>query len=312
MKYFFFILSLLPFAIFSQNINEKKIYLDSLWNETSKENHKYYRIVESYDSQKELYKIKDYYRSGVLQMEGNSLIRDALIKEGEFVFYYENGNKKNIAHYYKSRLIGKYDEWYENGLKKAEGEYFESKNGILTNYKLYQFWNSEGKQTVIDGNGYYEDITKDYSEAGNIKNGFKEGVWKGEYDKKYKYIEEYKKGEIVSGISTDEDNKEYKYDVLEIKPEPMKGVQHFYRYIIKNFKTPNEYSNIKGKILTSFIIDKDGQIVEPKIIKSLNETLDQEAIRVLTSYEKWKPAKKRGQYIRVRYNIPISVILNKN
>jgi antitoxin component YwqK of YwqJK toxin-antitoxin module len=307
MKSIFFSLFFLPFIIFSQDINQKKIYLDSLWKETTEGNHKYYRIIESYDSQKELYKIKDYYKSGVLQMEGNSKTTDAFSKEGEFVFYYENGNKKSTANYNKNRFIGNSEQWYENGTKKSEGEYFESKRGLSSDYKLYQYWNPEGKQMIIDGNGYYEEIDENHSDSGNIKNGFKEGTWKGEYKKKGKYTEEYKKGQIVSGVSTDEDNKEYKYTVLESKPEPKRGVQDFYKFIGKNFTIPKEYENLKGKIVTTFIVDKDGTIVDPKNILSINETLDQEAIRVITSYEKWIPAKQRGQYVRVLYSIPITL-----
>jgi hypothetical protein len=50
MKSIFFGLFLLPLTILAQNEKEQKVYLDSLWRETSEANHKYYRIIESYDS----------------------------------------------------------------------------------------------------------------------------------------------------------------------------------------------------------------------------------------------------------------------
>jgi len=269
--------------------NNQKIYLDSLWKETTEGNHKYYRIIAPYDSQKKLYNIKDYNKFGVLLIDGNSKTTDAFVKEGEFVYYYDNGNKKCAENYNNNKSIGKSEQWYENGNKKSEGEYFESQKRINNDYKLYQYWNPEGKQTIIDGNGYYEEIGEDYADSGNIKNGLKEGTWKGEYSKKHKYVEEYKN------------------NVLESRPEPKGGIGDFYQYIGKNFTVPKEYENLKGKIITTFIVDKDGTIIEPKIIKSVNETLDQEAIRVLTSFEKWIPAKQRGQYVRVLYSIPITL-----
>jgi hypothetical protein len=55
MKSIFFSLFFLPFIIFAQDNNQKKIYLDSIWKETTEGNHKYYRIIESYDSQTQLY-----------------------------------------------------------------------------------------------------------------------------------------------------------------------------------------------------------------------------------------------------------------
>jgi antitoxin component YwqK of YwqJK toxin-antitoxin module len=308
MKNIFFSIFFLPFIFFAQDSNQKKIYLDSLWKETPEGNHKYYRIIESYDSQKRLYKIKDYYKSGVLKMEGNSETTEILSSEGEFVFYYENGNKKRIVNYNKNRPIGKEEQWYENGTKKSEREYFESKNNIRNNYKLYQYWNSEGKQTVIDGNGYYEEKSENHSDSGTIKNGFKEGIWKGKYNKNCKYIETYKEGEIVSGVSTDENNKEYKYTELESRPEPKGGLQNFYNYIAKNFKIYKEHEKIKGTIITSFIVDIDGKIIEPKTIQSINDTLDYEAIDVITSYKKWIPGKLRGQYVRVSHTIPIKLL----
>ena len=307
MKSIFYSIFFLPLIIFSQNIDQKKIYLDSVWKETTEANHKYYRIIESYDPQTELYKIKDYYKSGILQMEGHSKTTDAFSREGEFLFYYENGNKKSLQNYKRSRLLGKIEEWYENGTKKLEGEYFEPKKGYFTNYKLYQYWDQTNKQTVTDGNGYFEEKSENHSDTGNFENGYKEGIWKGEFKKNCKYTEKYKKGEIISGVSTDENNNEYQYDVLESAPKPKEGIQNFYQYIGKNFTVPKEYENVKGKIITTFIVDKDGIIVEPKTIKSVNETLDQEAIRVITNYEKWIPGKQRGQYVRVLYSIPITL-----
>lgn len=270
-------------------------------------NHKYYRIIESYDSQRGLYKIKDYYKSGILQMEGNSKTDDLFTYEGEFIYYYENGNKKEIVNYNKSKRIGKFEQWHENGNKKTEGEYFESKNGIQNSLKINQYWNPDGKQTVTNGNGYLEDIDEKHSDSGSYKNGFKEGIWKGVYNKNCKYTETYKEGKIISGISTDENNKEYEYDELENKPEPKGGIQNFYKYIGKNFKIYKGDENVKGTIIIAFIVDKDGQIVEPQIVQSLKQSLDDEAMDVITSFKKWIPGKQRGQYVRVKHQIPITL-----
>ncbi|REH00435.1 energy transducer TonB [Flavobacterium aquicola] len=308
MKKLLFILLFLPLIIFAQDYNQKKTYLDSLWRKTTEGNHKYYRIIESYDSQTKLYSIKDYYKSGILKMEGNSKTEDFSSYEGEFVSYYENGNKKDIVNYGKSnKPIGKTEQWHENGTKKSEGEYIESEKGIFNTLKIYQYWNPDGKQTVTDGNGYFEETDKDHSDSGNIKNGLKEGTWKGKFNKNCRYTETYKEGKIVTGVSTDENNKEYQYDEFESKPEPKGGIQNFYKYIGKNFKIYKEDENIKGTIITSFIVDKDGQITEPITIKSIKDTLDYEAIDVISSYKKWIPGKQRGQYVRVKYQIPITL-----
>lgn len=298
-------------SIFSQNNLDKTIYFDSIWAETNEKNSHYYRIVKDYYTEKDVYKIYDYYKSGVIQMEGASKTKDYLSYEGEFIYYYENGNKKSKSHYTKSKLLGPHEEWYENGVKKLEGEYLKSEERITNTLKINQFWNRDNTQTVKNGQGFYQEIETNFSESGNIKDGLRDGIWKGEYDKhKRKYVEKYKKGRLISGKSTDEENNNYEYTELETPPKPKNGIQDFYKYLSVNFTIPKGHENTKGKILTQFIVEKDGKIVETKTIKSLAPELDQESIIVIRSYENWIPAKQRGQFVRVLFTIPISLAGN--
>lgn len=216
--YFYLLFILVPRLCISQTSTiDRKIYLDSTWNETTSENYKYYRIVTDYYSEKDLYAIKDYYKSGVLQMEGTSKTKDANSKEGEFVFYYENGNKKEVTNYIKSRPNGKSSEWYENGNKKLEGEYIEDDKTFVGEFKVFQYWNSKNVQTVIDGNGDYEEVEVNSFASGKVKNGFKEGVWEG-FDKEfaYTYSENYENKKLISGISINSNKVSHDYKVLEI------------------------------------------------------------------------------------------------
>lgn len=313
MKKILFTILLFPILLFSQNSTDKTVYFDSIWKETTEENHKFYRIIKDYYANKESYKIYDYYKSGVLQMEGTSKTHDGNSKEGEFIFYYENGNKKSLANYYKSRPKGKSFEWYENGNPKLEGEYIQSEESFNSNYKMYQFWNSKNVQTVIDGNGDYEENGENnFTVKGKVKNGFKDGIWNGTSSKsKYHYTDIYKNGKFISGKSIDSTGSERNYEDLEIKAIPKKGIQDFYNYIGKNFtKTQDAIQNkISGRLIVSFVVDKDGKIVEPKILRPLGFGLEEEAIRVITSYENWIPGQQRGVIVRVLYTIPITVAL---
>lgn len=119
----------------------------------------------------------------------------------------------------------------------------------------------------------------------------------------YKYTDLYKKGEFINGKSIDSTGIEREYKVLELRAMPKNGIQDFYNYIGKNFtKTPEAIQNkITGKLIISFIIDKEGKIVEPKILKSLGYGLDEEAIRVINGYENWIPGQQRGVTVRVLY-----------
>lgn len=296
--------------LFSQNASDKIVYFDSIGKNASKENHNSYRIIKDYHIEKDLYQIKDYYKSGVLKMEGNSKTKDGFSKEGKYVYFYENRNKKREENYIKSRLNGSFLEWYENGNPKLIGEYVEYEKELSSDLKIYDFWNSKNEHAVKDGNGLFEEDRENFSTKGILKNALKDGEWK-DFNKitKYQYIETYNKGKFISGKSISANGIENQYDARDTKPLPKKGIPDFYKFIGANFvKTKEAAANkIAGKLIVQFVIEKDGKIVEPKILKSLGYGLDEEAIRVITNYENWIPAKQRGIPVRVQYTIPITV-----
>lgn len=301
--------ALFPIVLLSQNSSDKIIYYDSNRKEIPKGDHIFYRIVKDYYIEKDLYQIKDYYKSGVLEMEGNSKTKDGFSREGEYIHYYKNGNKKRVENYIKSRLNGPFFEWYENGKPELKGEYVESEHEFNSTFKIYNFWNSKNKQMVKNGNGIYEE-EGNHSTKGKIKNGFKDGEW-NIYDKENnrQYIDLYGGGKFISGKTINSDGTETQYNVLESRPFPEKGINDFYQFIGNNFsKTKEAYDNkISGKLIIQFVIERDGKIVEPKILKSLGYGLDEEAIKVITSYENWIPGKQRGIPVRVLYSIPLTI-----
>lgn len=295
---------------FGQNNLDKTIYLDSLWKETTKENSKYYRIVKDYYLDKEIYRFQDYYKNGTLQMEGNSKSKDILMSEGEFIYYYGNGNKKNSTNYVKGRPAGKAYSWYENGNKKAEQEYITQQEDELK-YDLIttQYWKEDKIQTVVNGNGYIEEKDEKIQEKGNIKNGLREGVWKGN-DLKYKlsFTEKYKNGKLIKGTSIDSLMVKNTYNEVFKYPRPKNGMQHFYAYLAKKFIIPKEKEDISGRILLIFIINKDGSTDNIRIAKSLDDILDNEAIRIISGYPEWESGSYRGIPARVEFSIPIRVV----
>ena len=209
-------------------------------------------------------------------------------------------------------MNGKFEEWYVNGKKKLEGEYIESPKGLNSDFLIYEYWNDKNEHTVIKGNGLFEQNEDDRMVAGKIKDGFKDGVWKSlNNQSKKQYVDIYKKGDFIIGKSIDSSGNEIEYKNIETRPLPKKGIQDFYEFIGKNFtKTSSAIQNrISGKLYITFIIDKEGKIIEPKVIKPLGYGLDEEAIRVITSYENWNPGQQRGVNVRVSYSIPITVSL---
>lgn len=304
------ILFLLSTLSFSQTPKDGKIFLDSTWNETTEANHKYYRIVKDYYSDKEIYKIYDYFRSGVLQMAGASKFKDRLRKEGQFVYYYENGNKESMKNFINGSQTGKQYNWYKNGQKKSESEFFIDTNTRYPSYKIIQFWDIDGNQKIIDGNGEYETKTDSFYETGKMANGLKHGIWEGNIKSlNLSYKENYENGKLLLGVTTDSHNIKYEYTSESTMPGPKKGLKYFYQFFSANFKISNEARiyNITGNMTLNFNIEGDGTIADIKVTKGLGYGLDEEAIRVIKNYKGWEPAKSRGIGYKVQYYLPIII-----
>ena len=289
--------------------DDKLVYLDSSNIETKSKNYAYIRVIKDFAIDKENYTIEEYYRSGEKRLEGSSKTKDGYSKEGETISYYKNGTKKSLANYSKGRLNGNDFEWYENGNKKLEGTYIEDEKKRSSQHTINQFWDKNGTQTVINGNGFLDDKGEDESSKGEIKNGVKNGYWEGNFLKsKLSYQENYKEGKLISGQSTDKDNQSYSYTEVETKPEPRNGIMDFYQYIGKNYRIPKDLpKGSSGKIYIKFVVDKDGKIVEPNILRDLGYGTGEEAIRVLNNCEKWEPGIQRGRKVRCTYSLPISI-----
>lgn len=301
---------MMSLSSFAQNENDKKVFLDSLWRETTSE-YKYIRIIKNYNFVQDEYQFEDYYKSGNLQMRGMSLAKETLIKNGGFTFFYENGNLQQIINYKDGFPLGNVTAFYENGKKKFDGEYLknEKDSKIAGPLKIENYWNSNNQQTVIKGNGFFKDETADESSEGNLKNGLKTGVWKGNSATyKFTFIENYENGNLISGESTDEKGEKYKYDTIFVQPEPTKGFADFYKFVGNNFKIPED-EEMNARLLIEFTVNKDASVSNVKVVKSINPDLDKEGIRIVRLYKDWGVGKFRGIIIRTSYTIPIKIVV---
>lgn len=95
---------------------------------------------------------------------------------------------------------------------------------------------------------------------------------------------------------------------LDVRPAFPGGIDNFYKYVAKNFKTP-EMDNEKAiKVYVSFVIEKDGTMTDIRVPRNPGYGLDKEAIRVLKSLKtKWSPGMIKGKPVRTAYNLPINV-----
>ncbi len=109
-----------------------------------------------------------------------------------------------------------------------------------------------------------------------------------------------------SKAQPNEDNTVYNSTGIELKPEFPGGLSKFYQFISQNFNTPN-ISGIKGKVLISFVIEKDGSITDIKVLNDIGFGCGQEAVRVLKKCPNWTPAEQYGKKVRCAFVLPINI-----
>lgn len=106
----------------------------------------------------------------------------------------------------------------------------------------------------------------------------------------------------------EENDEQEIFDAVEQMPEFPGGESALLAYLSKNIKYPAiaQENNIQGRVIVQFVVNKDGSIVDCKIVKStVDKSCDKEAIRVVSTMPKWKPGHNNGKPVRVRYTVPV-------
>ncbi|MCQ2064808.1 MAG: energy transducer TonB [Bacteroidaceae bacterium] len=118
--------------------------------------------------------------------------------------------------------------------------------------------------------------------------------------------------EVENFVVEDEPEEEVPFVVVEDMPEFPGGTAALLEYLKKNIKYPNicRENNIQGRVLIQFIVNKDGSIVDPEVVKPVNPYLDKEALRVIAGMPAWKPGSQRGKAVRVKFTVPVNFRLN--
>jgi TonB family protein len=164
---------------------------------------------------------------------------------------------------------GKCTRYYENGLKDCEGMYTNNKEtGTWT------WWDEDGMDSTIAE--YRADGTRNFT---RLSRGFK--------------------SENENGV----------YEMVDEMPMYPGGYNKMNEFIAAEFKLPKEdkKAGTKGTFYISFVVDENGNIINPVIKKSLSKTCDEEALRMVRKMPKWIPGKLNGRNVKVKVNIPIKI-----
>ena len=120
-------------------------------------------------------------------------------------------------------------------------------------------------------------------------------------------------GEVLKAkeVVVDEKPKEEEtkvFDVVEQMPQFPGGPQALFEYLSKNIKYPvvAEENGIQGRVIVTFVVERDGSITDVKVAKSVDPSLDKEAMRVVKSMPHWIPGRQNGSPVRVKYTVPVT------
>lgn len=107
------------------------------------------------------------------------------------------------------------------------------------------------------------------------------------------------------------DKDEEIFFIVESMPEFPGGEYALRKYIANNIKYPEsaQKEGIQGRVYVTFVVDKEGNIVNTKIARGVDPSLDREALRVVNSLPAWKPGVQRGEPVNVSYTVPINFAL---
>ena len=111
-------------------------------------------------------------------------------------------------------------------------------------------------------------------------------------------------------ITEKEDNSTI-YNGADEMPQFPGGPQAVFEYLSKSIRYPTDAkeNGVQGKVLCSFVIERDGSISNVIVVKSIHPSLDKEAKRVISSMPDWIPGKQNGNFVRVRYTLPVTFSL---
>lgn len=98
------------------------------------------------------------------------------------------------------------------------------------------------------------------------------------------------------------------FDVVEQMPQFPGGPSALFEYLSKNIKYPvvAEENGVQGRVIVTFVVERDGSITDVKVVKSVDPSLDKEARRVVSGMPHWIPGKQNGSAVRVKYTVPVT------
>ena len=119
--------------------------------------------------------------------------------------------------------------------------------------------------------------------------------------------EETKVEQIEIKVEEPKEDVDEIFTIVEETATPKGGMAAFYKYVGSKLKYPPQANRmgVEGKVYVEFVINRDGSIVDARVVRGIGAGCDEEAVRVVASSPAWNPGKQRGKAVRQKYTIPI-------
>jgi len=229
--------------------------------------------------------------------------------------FYLNGVLKKTDVHSDSLLLR--TRWFEKGLISSVVQFYDDsrRNSPLV---IKGVWDKDGIPLLKDGNGWCRIPSISYRgpevwEEGVVVNGYKSGKWVGKLkDSTLFYQEVYDAGVLLQGISF-QGGQQVDYTEEIQQPQFEGGVAKMYQFLGQNISYPTyaAKAGVRGKVYLSFVVCEDGSLCDYEVVKGLESSIDNEAVRVVKKMSgKWTPGLERGRKVRVKYYLPVNFQLN--
>ena len=118
---------------------------------------------------------------------------------------------------------------------------------------------------------------------------------------------------VIPEETIPEEKPEKIFLMSEVQPVPKGGLKGFYQFLGKKIKYPSmaRRAGVEGKVIVSFVVDKDGSLTDIQVLRGIGYGCDEEALRVLKMVPNWSPGRQRGEPVKVRMAVPITFSFNR-
>jgi protein TonB len=112
----------------------------------------------------------------------------------------------------------------------------------------------------------------------------------------------------AAAIQEEEESAQEIFTIVEDNPLFPGGDGEMLKFLYNSIRYPviAQENGIQGRVTCTFVINRDGSIVDAQVVRGVDPSLDKEALRVINSMPKWSPGKQRGKPVRVRFTLPVT------